>query len=448
MISTNLKRAALALIVSTAWGLPAQAQDIANDVAIQLEAQAGAAVAGQAATPPGLNVMQWSSNFQTPAPFWIGVEGQALDAAMRTALELPEKHGILIARVTEESPAAKAGLQAGDVLLQWCDAEQNCQPIESVEHLVKLVQDAAAKQPDKVVKLEYRRRGKTDTAELKPAKREGAQMLTLNMGNLAAHEHTRHQQSAMQEQLKRLQVEREAAKQKFEEAKKALGGRVGNEAQASLAKAEMQLKLLDIQTKQAEEQLKQFEVWAKAMQAHGFQLPGQGNGNFDVLIPAPGIVTRNLGTPQAVAQLPSHAQLKAPEWPENLSVTMKRTGNKPAEFIVERGENKWQVTAETLKDLPPDVRALVEPLAEPQRSRMMRLWSASGDEAPGRVELRVPEGERAPVPGLPIAPPRVVIHATPQLQQAPATQATQKQIEELQKALEQLRKQVELMEKK
>jgi len=449
MVSTNLKRAALALLIAAAGNMAAIAQDeAANNVKIQVEAQAGGVVAGSTSAGPGLNVLQWSSNFQAPAPFWIGVEGQPLDAAMRTALDLPEKHGILVARVTDESPAAKAGLQAGDVLLEWCDAEQNCQPIESVEHLVKLVQDAAAKQPDKAVKLEYRRRGKTDTVELKPAKREGAQMLTLNMANPAANEHARHQQSAMQQQLKNLEVQHEAAKDRLAEAKKALESKPGKDAQAKVRNAEMQLKMLEAQTQQAEAQLKQFEVWAKAMQAHGFQLPGQGNANFDVLIPAPGIVTKATAPFNAQAMIQGHAQMKAPEWPENLSVTMRRTGNKPAEFTIERGEDKWQVTSETLKDLPPEVRVLVEPLADQQRSRMMRLWSSSGDEAPGRVELRVPEGERPPMPGLPIAPPRVVIHANPQLQPIQTAPGTQKQIEDLQKALEQLRKQVEQMERK
>lgn len=450
-MTTNLKRAALALFLAAASGLPAVAQ---GEDQVELEIQADVQLAPPAAaerafapverplaSPP--EAMKWQ--IQLPSPYWIGVEGQPLDAAMRTALDLPEQGGIMIARVSEESPAAKAGLQAGDILLQWGDAEKKFQPIESVEHLVKLVQDSAAKQPDQTITLEYRRRGKTDTVELKPAKRaEAGPNILFKSGNIGPNEHARHQQSAMQHVLRDLQKQRDEAQRKLEEARAKTPRSGDKEAQANLHKAEAQLQLLEAQTKQAEAQLKQFEVWTKAMSEHGFAVAPPGAPNFDVLIPAPGFVTKSAGSAQA------QAQMKPIEWPEDLSVTMTRKGNKPAAFVIQRGEEKWEVTAENLKDLPQDIRAIIEPLAEPQRSRMLRLWSSQGDNVPGRVELRVPEGERLPVPGLPIAPPRVVIHATPQVQQLPALapQATQKQIEDLQKAVEQLRKQIELIERK
>jgi len=420
--------------------------EVVVEANVQIGPPVQAVLPVQASPPLTVKAEGFTWNINVPPPYWIGVEGQPLDAAMRTALDLPEKHGILVARVTEESPAAKAGLQAGDVLLQWCDAEKMCQPIESVEHLVKLVQDSAAKQPDQAITLEYRRRGKTDTVELKLAKRaEAGQNFIFKSENIGPNEHARHQQSALQQQLKTLVRQRDEAKAKLKEdqAKTTRSGKVDKDAQANLTKAEVHLMLLDAQAKQAEAQLKQFEVWTKAMSEHGFAIANPNVGNFDVLIPAPGFVTRSTGT------IHGQAQTKTVEWPENLSVTMTRKGNKPAEFVVERGENKWQVTAETLKDLPPDVRALIEPMAEPQKSRMLRLFQTQGNDLPGRVELRLPEGDRVPVaPPMPIAPPRVVIHATPQLPQAPATQATQKQIEDLQKAIESLRRQVEQMDKK
>jgi hypothetical protein len=462
MRTSNLKRAALAMFLATASSLPAPAQD---ENPIELEIQADVPTAPPGAAPPSTatpavpalppaavpsGVLKW--NIQVPSPFWIGVEGQPLDDAMRTALELPEKHGILVARVTAESPAANAGLQAGDILLQWGDAEKKFQPIESVEHLVKLVQTAATKQPEQSITLEYRRRGKTNTVELKPAKRaEVAQNFIYKSDNIGPNEHARHQQSALQQQLRQLEQQRDEAKKKLEDARKSAqdlqaktpsSNKVNREVLANATKAEVQYNLLQAQVQRAEAQLRQFEVWTKAMSEHGFPIVGGNTANFDVLIPAPGFVTK--GTTAMQAQ----AQLKPVEWPEDLRVTMTRQGNKPAEFVVQRGEEKWEVTAESLKDLPPDIRALLEPLAEPQRSRMMRLWSSQGNDMPGRVELRVPEGERPPVPGLPIAPPRVVIHATPQMATPQGSPATQKQVEDLQRALEQLRKQVELMERK
>ncbi len=448
MLSTNLKRSALALILATASGFSALAQEEAgNQVTVQAEAQSGGAAFGVIRTAPGPNVMQWSSNFQTPAPYWIGVEGQPLDAAMRTALDLPEKQGILVARVTDKSPAAKAGLQSGDILLQWCDADKKCQPLESVEHLVKLVQDTAAKQPDQTITLEYRRRGKTDTVELKPAKREQAgQSFAFKSENIGPNEYAQHQLSAMQQHLKILEKQRDEVKEKVQQGLKQVGdteGKALKSARANLAKDEAQLMQLEAQVRQTAAQLQQFELWSKTMSKHGFSIANPNNPQFDVLIPAPGLVTNTISQDYINIIKPS-------AWPENLSVTMKRKGNKPAEFVVQRGEEQWEVTAENLKDLPQDIRAIVEPMAEPQKSRMLRLWSAQGNDLPGRVELRVPEGERPPMPGLPIAPPRVVIHATPQVQPLPALapQATQKQLDDLQKAVEQLRKQIELMERK
>ena len=51
------------------------------------------------------------------SPVWIGLEFQDLDPALREALELPAKlRGVLVNRVREASPAARAGVRQGDVL--------------------------------------------------------------------------------------------------------------------------------------------------------------------------------------------------------------------------------------------------------------------------------------------------------------------------------------------
>lgn len=466
MVSTNLKRAALALLLSALGGYGARAQDETGNTII-FKAQAGGGAAAAISSAPGLNVMPWTTNLQTPAPFWIGVECQPLDQAMRKALQLTDETGVLVVRVSAESPASKAGLQVGDILQRWRVGEQAAQPINDTENLVKLVQELAAQQPGQAATLEIMRGGEKKELTIQPAKRELGDQVPAGGAQAQAAEAVQklQQQWALDSARTGLESRLAEARGKLEEAKaryegfkaRAEAAREGFESgtakKSDVAQAEAEIKIAEAQIRQAEAQYQhaqahaqQYQAWAKAMQAHGFQLPGQGNANFDVLIPAPGIVTKAAPL-QAQAFVQGHAQMKAPEWPENLSVTMKRTGNKPAEFTIERGEEKWQVTSETLKDLPPEVRVLVEPLAEPQRPRMMRLWSSSSDEMPGRVELRLPEGDRPPQPGLPIAPPRVVIHANPQLQPNQVPPATQKQIDDLQKALEQLRKQVEKMEK-
>jgi serine protease Do len=47
---------------------------------------------------------------------YVGVEAQQITAATAKALKLPEQTGALLAGVSPDSPAAKAGLQAGDVI--------------------------------------------------------------------------------------------------------------------------------------------------------------------------------------------------------------------------------------------------------------------------------------------------------------------------------------------
>ncbi len=510
MLTTNLKRAALTLFLATAGILPANAQvtvqlQLKGDTKLQAAPQKKPlSPAPSAKTRPSdeksrpsaersspssaKNLATLMRSSSAPSPYWIGVEGQSLDAAMRAALELTEKHGILVARVSENSPAAKAGLQAGDVLLQWCDAEKKCQPIEGVEQLAKLVQESGAKQPDKAITLEIRRRGKNKTIELKPTKRAVANRnIVLQTDNKAAGGQSLHQQSAMQQQLKMLEKQRAEIKAKIESLEKqstagksskevqanlaqsamqqrlkmlekqrdetkakieslekqTTAGKSSKEVQANLAKAKAQIFQLDAQIKQATVQLKQFETWSKEMSERGFSIPNRNGTNLDVLIPGPGMVTKSNWPLQDNAKT-----MKPAPWPEDLKVTMTRTGNKPAEFTIQRGQKKWQVTSDKLSELPPDIRAFVEPLAEPQKSRMLRLFQTTGDEVPGRVELRDPE-KSPQIQVLPSNPPRVVIHATPQsLNQPAAPAATQKQIQDLQRAIESLRRQVEQMDKK
>jgi len=50
---------------------------------------------------------------------WLGVEMQALDEALANRLGLPSTQGALIVRVFPGSPAQKAGLEPGDVVVQW-----------------------------------------------------------------------------------------------------------------------------------------------------------------------------------------------------------------------------------------------------------------------------------------------------------------------------------------
>jgi serine protease Do len=50
---------------------------------------------------------------------WLGVAIQPVTAELAKSLKLPEAKGALVASVVENSPAAKAGLRSGDVIVEF-----------------------------------------------------------------------------------------------------------------------------------------------------------------------------------------------------------------------------------------------------------------------------------------------------------------------------------------
>jgi membrane-associated protease RseP (regulator of RpoE activity) len=80
--------------------------------------------------------------------------------------DLPKGQGVLVGLVTQNSPAAKAGLRPGDILLSYGD-----QKIQTPEQLVKLVR---SDKPGREVDLSYVRAGKSMTSKVKLGERDPA----------------------------------------------------------------------------------------------------------------------------------------------------------------------------------------------------------------------------------------------------------------------------------
>jgi len=59
--------------------------------------------------------------------------------------------------------------------------------------------------------------------------------------------------------------------------------------------------------------------------------------------------------------LPPGAAVSGPI-PGDLSVTINKQGDRPANVVVKRGDQTWEVTEETLDELPDDVRIHIEPM--------------------------------------------------------------------------------------
>jgi serine protease Do len=76
---------------------------------------------------------------------WLGVSIQTLDDDLAGSLGLADAHGALVAEVVGDSPAAKGGVQAGDVITRF-----NGQEIDSARTLSRAVADAQPSKPAKV----------------------------------------------------------------------------------------------------------------------------------------------------------------------------------------------------------------------------------------------------------------------------------------------------------
>ena len=83
----------------------------------------------------------------------LGIQVGEVSSETAKALNLPNKQGVLVVYVESGSPAEKAGLEAGDIIVKF-----NEQSIEKISELPRLVGDTS---PGKTVNLSVWRKGKT-----------------------------------------------------------------------------------------------------------------------------------------------------------------------------------------------------------------------------------------------------------------------------------------------
>ncbi len=86
---------------------------------------------------------------------FLGVGVREVDSERAKALKLKEEYGVEITKVEDESPAAKAGLKVGDVVLEF-----NGQRVEGTEQFVRLVRETPS---GRAVKLLVSRGGANQT---------------------------------------------------------------------------------------------------------------------------------------------------------------------------------------------------------------------------------------------------------------------------------------------
>jgi len=105
--------------------------------------------------------------------FRIGLSVQTPDEGSE-ANEQSDSNGLVIERVMEDSPAAEAGIQEGDIILAI-----NGQDAKNFKSLQEAVQEAGKE--DRALKLKLQRDGKEWTLKVKPTKSEETATMTLQL---------------------------------------------------------------------------------------------------------------------------------------------------------------------------------------------------------------------------------------------------------------------------
>jgi serine protease Do len=100
---------------------------------------------------------------------WLGVVIQRITPDLREAMGLQNEHGALVSRVDPAGPAAKAGVERGDVIVRFDD-----KPIEEMEELPRLV---AAAPPGSKADLVVVRNGQERTVQVELGKLEEGQQV-------------------------------------------------------------------------------------------------------------------------------------------------------------------------------------------------------------------------------------------------------------------------------
>lgn len=96
--------------------------------------------------------------------YWIGLSGETLSDALRAQLRIDEGEGILVRGVTEDGPAAEAGVEKHDILLR-----ANGKPITEIYQLADLVGEQGELKGR--ITLDLLRAGKPKTLWVKPIER-------------------------------------------------------------------------------------------------------------------------------------------------------------------------------------------------------------------------------------------------------------------------------------
>jgi serine protease Do len=194
---------------------------------------------------------------------WLGVRIQAVTPEIAESLGLPAHKGALVASLTPDGPAAKAGIQAGDIVTKFDGKD-----IGEMRRLPRVVAETAI---DKAVPVEIWRKGKSQTLQVKVGELEAAE----EQGLLAAGPEDKggKDKAPAQKPIESLGLKFTAItpdlRQQYE-IKPDMKGVVITDVQANSAAAEKGLKAGDVIIEVGQEEVgKPEDVTAKVQKAKG-----------------------------------------------------------------------------------------------------------------------------------------------------------------------------------
>jgi len=154
-----------------------------------------AALAVAAAAQPFPSVAPQVEVFVNASRSFLGVGVAEINADRAKELKLREEHGVEITQVEKGSPAEKAGLKAGDVVLEY-----NGQRIEGTQQFIRMVRETP---PGRQVRLLISRNGATQTVSATIGERKGPEAFD----DPRFREEMRKWQENLRDQMKDLRLE-------------------------------------------------------------------------------------------------------------------------------------------------------------------------------------------------------------------------------------------------
>lgn len=254
-----------------------------------------------------------------PGKYWIGLLCVDAGEALRDQLGLEPDVGLLVEAVTDEAPAKKAGVQKNDVLLSLLvvSDDPKAEPKAEPKPLKQVTElvEAVQKSEAKPLRLTLVRRGQKQTIEVTPAERPQAQTTPTRVTVQLKQAENQLQQLL---QAQRNQAEAQA-----------------NQATKEADRAREAVKVLDQKLKE---------------QHLGLRLAGPM-----FVVPTEG-----------------------PKLPEGVSMEFRQVVGQPEQIIVQKGDQKWQLTAEQLDKLPEDLRLIAAQQMAARRGAVMPPVPHSG----------------------------------------------------------------------